>query len=55
MRAGFIHIPYLPAQAALVPNAPSMSKDDLVKGLSMALEVAVKRNVDDRFGAGILD
>jgi pyroglutamyl-peptidase len=55
MRAGFIHIPYLPAQAAHVSNAPSMSKDDVVKGLSMALEVAVKRNVDERFGAGALD
>jgi pyroglutamyl-peptidase len=55
MRAGFIHIPYLPAQAALVANAPSMSRDDVVKGLSMALEVAVKRNVDERFGAGALD
>ena len=55
MRARFIHIPYLPAQAAHISNAPSMSKDDVVKGLSMALEVAVKRNVDDRFGAGTLD
>jgi hypothetical protein len=32
-----------------------MSRDDVVKGLSMALEVAVKRNVDERFGAGALD
>lgn len=55
MRAGFIHIPYLPAQAAHVSNAPSMSKNDVVKGLSIALEVAVKRNVDERFAAGTLD
>ena len=55
MRAGFIHIPYLPAQAVLVANAPSMSRDDVVKGLSIALEVAVKRNADERFGAGTLD
>jgi pyroglutamyl-peptidase len=55
MRAGFIHIPYLPEQAAHVPNAPSMSKDDMVKGLSIALEVAVTRKADERFGAGTLD
>lgn len=55
MRAGFIHIPYLPAQAAHVSNAPSMSKNDVVKGLSIALEVAVTRSMDERFAAGTLD
>lgn len=55
LRAGFIHIPYLPLQAAHVPNAPSMSKDDVVRGLSIALEVAATRRDDERFGAGTLD
>lgn len=55
MRAGFIHIPYLPAQAVHVSNAPSMSKNDVVKGLSIALEVAVTRSMDERFAAGTLD
>lgn len=54
-RAGFIHIPYSPAQAARFPNAPSMSTDDVVRALSIALEVATTRRDDSRFGAGMLD
>jgi pyroglutamyl-peptidase len=55
LRAGFIHIPYLPSQAARFPNAPSMSKDDVVRALSIALEVAATQHTDDRYGAGALD
>ena len=54
-RAGFIHIPYSPAQAARFPNAPSMSTDDVVRALSIVLEVATTRRDDSRFGAGMLD
>lgn len=54
-RAGFIHIPYLPSQAARFSNAPSMALQDVVHGLSVALHVAATQNVDDRFGAGALD
>ena len=54
-RAGFIHIPYLPAQAVRFPNAPSMSREDVVRALSIALEVAATRRGDDHFGAGTLD
>lgn len=55
MRAGFIHIPYLPAQAARFPHAPSMSSADVVRGLTLALEVAATRHEDERLGAGALD
>jgi pyroglutamyl-peptidase len=55
LRAGFIHIPYLPSQAALFPNAPSMSKSDVVRALTIALEVAATQYVDERLGAGTLD
>ncbi len=55
LRAGFIHIPYLPSQAARFPNAPSMSKDDVVRALTIALEVAATQRVDERMGAGTLD
>jgi pyroglutamyl-peptidase len=55
LRAGFIHIPYLPSQAARFANAPSMSKDDVVRALSIALEVAATQHTDERFGAGALD
>ncbi|WP_267226079.1 pyroglutamyl-peptidase I [Dyella silvae] len=55
VRAGFIHIPYLPLQAAHFPNTPSMSKEDVVRGLSIALRVAATRHTDERLGAGALD
>lgn len=55
VRAGFIHIPYLPSQAARFANAPSMSREDVVRALSIVLEVATTRREDDRFGAGALD
>jgi pyroglutamyl-peptidase len=55
LRAGFIHIPYLPSQAARFPNAPSMSKDDVVRALSIAMEVAATQHTDERYGAGALD
>jgi pyroglutamyl-peptidase len=55
MRAGFIHIPYLPSQAARFPNAPSMAQEDVVRGLALALKVAATRHSDDRLGAGTLD
>lgn len=55
LRAGFIHIPYLPSQAARFPNAPSMASDDVVRALAIALEVAATQRVDERLGAGALD
>jgi pyroglutamyl-peptidase len=55
LRAGFIHIPYLPSQAARFPNMPSLDKDDVVRALTIALEVAATQHVDERLGAGALD
>lgn len=55
LRAGFIHIPYLPTQAARLPNMPSMAAEDVVRGLAVALEAAATHLVDDRLGAGTLD
>ncbi|WP_114238211.1 pyroglutamyl-peptidase I [Dyella sp. C9] len=54
-RAGFIHIPYLPVQAARLPQAPSMSQEDVVRGLGIALQAAVEHRTDTRLGAGALD
>ncbi len=34
---GFVHIPYLPAQAANRKDAPSLPLDDIVRGLTAAL------------------
>jgi len=55
IRAGFIHIPYLPAQAARFPNMPSMASEDVVRGLTVAMQAAATHLVDDKLGAGTLD
>jgi pyroglutamyl-peptidase len=42
VRAGFIHVPFLPEQAAAYPGgAPGMALEDIVAGLRVAVEVAV--------------
>ncbi|GAA4708084.1 pyroglutamyl-peptidase I [Brevibacillus fulvus] len=46
IRGGFIHIPFLPEQAALQPHQPSMALDTIVKGLVTAIEVALKTETD---------
>ena len=37
-KAGFIHVPYIPSQVADKPNTPCMPLEDIVKGLSAAIE-----------------
>jgi pyroglutamyl-peptidase len=46
LRGGFLHLPYLPGQAARRDNAPSMSLDDIVRGVAIVLEVAATRRDD---------
>lgn len=41
IRAGFIHIPYLPEQAAAHPGAASMSLMDVMDGLKIAIDAAL--------------
>lgn len=40
MRAGFIHIPFLPEQIARHPGQPSMALETVVAGLTLAIDVA---------------
>ena len=54
VRAGFIHIPWLPLQAASRPGAPSMALDDMVRGLEIALRVAAVTHADLRLGGGTI-
>lgn len=42
IRAGFIHIPYLPEQVVNRPNTPSMSLENVVKGLTIAIETIIE-------------
>ena len=40
-KAGFIHIPFLPEQAVNRPETASMSLDDMVKGITVAMETII--------------
>ena len=51
-RGGFIHIPYLPEQAARNPGQPSMALETIVSGLKIMLEAAVKNETDIKIAAG---
>ena len=46
VKAGFIHIPYLPEQAARFPGTASMALSDMVRGLKVAVETAVAAQAD---------
>ena len=52
VRAGFIHIPYLPQQAAAHPGTASMALADMVQGLKIVVEVAVTAIEDTRVSGG---
>lgn len=51
-RAGFIHVPYLPEQAARHPGAASMSVDTLVAALKIAVETSIRIEHDELVVAG---
>ncbi len=54
-RAGLIHVPYLPEQAARVPGgAPSMSLDLMLRAVELALEVSLQRSEDIILPAGAI-
>ena len=46
VKAGFIHIPYLPEQAAAHPGAASMSLASMVEGLRIAVRTALGTHAD---------
>jgi len=46
MRGGFLHIPYLPDQAARAGGAPSLSLDDIVRGIEIIVQVSASRTDD---------
>ncbi|SPR96013.1 pyroglutamyl-peptidase I [Cupriavidus taiwanensis] len=53
-RGGFIHIPYLPEQAARHPGQPSLAHETLVKGLRTAVATALSTRADVREQGGQL-
>ena len=52
-KSGFIHIPYMTSQAVGKANTPSMSLDDIVKGLTAAIEAIVQNEEDIKVTAGV--
>ena len=52
IKAGFIHIPYLPQQAAAHPGAASMALGDVIGGLKVAIAVALTAGDDLREAGG---
>lgn len=53
LRGGFVHVPYLPEQAARHPGAPSLAQAVLVEGIRtlLATALAVVHDVRDSAGA----
>jgi len=55
MRAGFIHFPYLPEQAARHDGAASLPLDLVVKALQLAAQLSLGTESDLREGGGQID
>ncbi len=58
LRGGFLHVPYLPGQAARHANsiwgAPSMALGDIVRGIEIVLAVAASRRDDIAAAEGMI-
>jgi len=52
VRAGFIHVPWLPEQAARHHGQPSMALSTMVDGVRAALECAIATRRDLRVAGG---
>src|ERR1700719_2195319 len=46
LRGGFLHVPYLPSQAARFSGVPSMALDQIVEGIEIILRIAASRTDD---------
>lgn len=52
LKAGFVHIPYVPMQTIDKPTMPSMSVADIVKGLAVLIETAINVEQDVKVTGG---
>ena len=52
VRAGFIHVPYLPEQAVGHAGAPAMALDAVIAGLRIAIATALRTHTDLSVSAG---
>ena len=54
LRGGFLHVPYLPSQAAQQQGAPSMALDDIARGIEIVLSVTAARTEDIAVAEGAI-
>jgi len=54
LRGGFLHVPYLPSQAAKHDGAPSMALDDIARGIEIVLKIAATRRQDISVAEGMI-
>ncbi|MBQ9195753.1 MAG: pyroglutamyl-peptidase I [Clostridia bacterium] len=52
MRGGFMHVPFLHEQVMNRPNTPSLSKEDIVRGIEASLRAIVEKQTDDQTAMG---
>lgn len=52
VRGGFVHIPYLPEQAAQHPGAPSMARESVMQALEIAIRVSLETETDLKVAGG---
>jgi pyroglutamyl-peptidase len=53
VRGGFVHVPYLPEQAARHTGAPGMPLETMVRAVRLSVEVALTTPADAHYAAGI--
>jgi pyroglutamyl-peptidase len=53
-RAGFIHVPWLPEQAACHPGTPSLGLETVLAALRIAIQTSIEVDTDIRLAAGAL-
>lgn len=54
IRGGFIHVPYIPSQVTTKPNTPSMSTDDIAKGLELSIKAIIENSSDIKTVGGTI-
>ena len=53
VKGGFIHVPFVPEQTVDKPDKPSMSLNDIVRGLEAAIKAAVENQTDINVTGGV--
>ena len=54
IKGGFIHVPFIPSQVVDKKNTPSMSLENITKGLECAIKAAVENDADIKAVGGTI-